>query len=140
MKKYYTPVIEEFHIGFEFELEDMNDDFSSMVFRKCTLSIGDDLLMLNEWLKNEEIRVKLLDHADIEGLGWDYIQEEIETSPFWFVKNIFSEKHKKSIEFQLITQFNGWICISEQIRDTRFSGFIKNKSELLKLMNQLQIS
>lgn len=133
--KYYTPDISEFHVGFACEWSEQGrkiwieeiideDDLSD-------LCIGTD--------KIEYFRVKFLDREDIESCGFEY-------------------KHKSKIDeinYRLLFQFKGTdillsfsdatpfqrICIEKNGGySTVFLGYIKNKSELKKLLKQLGIN
>lgn len=114
MSKYYTPEIEEFHIGFEYEQEDINEGGSSLSWYKHTIGEGKDIDTLD---RSEELglsyRVKYLDREDIESLDLpSYIK----------ITNILN---------------NLWEIIGTNARI--FRGEIKNKSELKKLLKQLGI-
>jgi len=133
--KYYTPTIEEFHVGFKFQVlsqdgnrtedEDWNNQFLGY----------ETIYDFNEesWRENIEcylvlnaIRVKLLDREDIESLGFTYLHE----TSFLF-----------NTRFHL-TSNETYINISDNLYNgTRviFDGIIKNKSELQKLLIQLGI-
>lgn len=140
--KYYTPTIEEFHIGFEFEVL----VYSEKEWAKSIYSYPNDAVFCkdsegNIWT-NESIRVKCLDREDIESLGWE------ERS-----KNYYIKKLPPSYPYHLYAVLDfrwGFYDISiDVIRsyeyrdhddDQRiFRGVIKNKSELIKLLNQLNI-
>ena len=131
--KYYTPELEEFYVGFEYEF--MNGDN----WEKGEIHI-DDLITetsggdaCENWIEEiykglRTVRVKYLDKEDIESLGWEEM---------WQVSG--------SINFKLknweIYVCNGYI-ISLNEDDKliwHFKGEIKNKSELRKLMKQLNI-
>ena len=132
--KYYTPEIEEFHVGFEYEFrhEDYIDNgwkrYDSPEFNHER----EDCVPFNS-NKLNEFRVKYLDQSDIESLGW--IDGELRgMTPF-----IFNEMNPDN-EFQLYYQFDNqfaqiYNCHSQFV----FQGAIKNKSELIKLMQQLNI-
>lgn len=137
-KKYYTPTIEEFHVGFEFEtkyiLFSRNGEWM-----KCIFSVN-ELWFWDEYEHDAyktEFRVKYLDREDIESLGWFYKQTtDSGLDYFWDDK---TQKH--SIIHSYIT---GWTVIT--VRDdarkedyTSFAGYVKNKSELKRLMKQLGI-
>ena len=127
--KYYTPEIEEFHVGFEYEITN-GYEWVKKIFSKEDLKS-----FLYEQLENginqQHIRVKYLDKEDIESLGWsDYIPPQ-EYNHVW-----------KKGNFWISVWFNNEI---PKVRITfknlffLFDGNIKNKSELKKLMQQLQI-
>ena len=104
-KKYYTPKIEEFCVGFKYQvnaLEGINDDGTEV--RKWTETFIDDnihhLFSETKRLKEEphNIRVKYLDRKDIESLGFVYDEEnsryEIDLSNIMYTR-IFRLYHRK---------------------------------------------
>ena len=137
---YYTPTIEEFHVGFEYE-------YNSEIFedwKTCnSADLEDCYHAVQDISQNLETkyRVKTLDQSDIESLelnGFE-ITEYVEESHLeftWF----------KGIElFGLLTFTDKMISFYEYNYSTReysdciFRGTIKNRSELIKLMQQLNI-
>ena len=124
---YYTPTIEEFHVGFEYYL------LGSKIIAE---SIHDIELTLDN-----PIQVKYLDQSDIESLNLNNFEitecvKESHVEFTWF----------KGIElFGLITFTDRMISFYEydystkEYSDCIFRGTIKNKSELIKLMKQLNI-
>lgn len=71
---YYTPSIEEFHIGFEYEhlhgdysrkMVEMKKKWNTMVF-----DTSKSLSSMTKWILDGTIRVKKLDRADIESFGF----------------------------------------------------------------------
>lgn len=135
--KYYTPTIEEFHVGFEYELLTLKGDWLKSIID--TQSI---FTVLRYYSTNT--RVKYLDQEDIESLGWNYTGRGVD---LWFSKEgIFfavSGGHKFT-EYKLqyglhdnrlkIEAFFGG-----ESEGILFEGIIKNKSELKRLMKQLGI-
>ena len=134
--KYYTPQIEEFRIGFECEFFNNMQD---KIWKKEVCDI--DLINLAydcyehgtvEW--NDDItqtfRVKYLDSEDIESLGFvknNYLGvncfEKSCWRLYWFGKdNMITIEKFYEVE-----------------REQYFRGWIKNKSELKVLLNQLGI-
>lgn len=70
-EKYYTPELEEFHVGFEYEVQSIENAHWGKVI--CSSGFGafdDDINDLEE----ERIRVKYLDKADIESLGFKFLK------------------------------------------------------------------
>ena len=144
--KYYTPTIEEFHIGFEYEelinfdmLSIRPDDHIDRV-EWCKINLQDfQFMWLNEIrskLEFESIRVKYLDKEDIESLGFLI---KVETKFGIIFSNqlysiILSKMKLNHIEVYLTQPY-----INESDGLT-FSGTIKNKSELKVLLKQLNIS
>jgi hypothetical protein len=71
-KKYYTPEIKEFYVGFEYEVEDLHDNLVDKMWRKE--ECYDVPVFLREWIQQGEVRVKYLDREDIESLGFEVPQ------------------------------------------------------------------
>ena len=135
-KKYYTPEIEEFHVGFEYEkYTDMGIWVKQIIEKKhlknCTIGQGSGFDK-KPWF-DFKVRVKYLDREDIESLGF-----KVKKEPYrWqFVKNYVNlttaiYNSKEDIPHDRITIRGG---------DNYFDGIIKNKSELKKLLKQLGVN
>lgn len=137
-KLYYTPTIEEFHVGFECELRNSSGPiFEWEPFKIIGVDDGEISGNLMDWsfydtrtaIKDEQIRVKYLDKSDIESLGWrfgtnDYVFPENKNVTYGQYKLLFNNN-----ELEII-----------HLSGTLFRGIIKNKSELKKLMKQLSIN
>lgn len=153
--KYYTPKIEEFHVGFECEI---NMSHKPEYWEEAIVKVIDeeysegDVTILAATSKsyqanvfgggfvgvNQYFRVKYLDIEDIESLGW--------------IKKLNKYVIDKSTEFpnetiRFILNFNGSTNI--EIFKTSLTSYgnhnekmqfkINNKSELRKLMQQLNV-
>jgi len=162
-KKYYIPSIDEFHVGFEFEyleyLEDDDREWFSNIYcdtlskSKCYIkkSFLWDYMELNKAINSGDIRVKYLDKDDIESLGFIYTDENYTNygdGYKGYIKNVTKIANRESnyglkcmihyndktnftiIEAGMFNSFGG---------NWKFKGTIKNKSELKKLMEQLEI-
>ncbi len=130
MEKYYTPEISEFHIGFECYLLGMigEEDGTEKFHRKKIIFTEEDFNPTH----CRVIEAKYLDRTDIKELGWrlhpNKKDEEIYKLDHYtleFSTNPMGEK------FSII-----WFITP---KDVRFKGFLKNKSELSRVMKQLQI-
>lgn len=146
--KYYTPTIEEFHVGLEFEIFDVIDwtttIFGNLLINNQGGSYSTNLKDVKEWIKNKEVRVKYLDKEDIESFGFEQHHRGID---LWFKrKGIYLREdghHLTEIKLQYglhdqrlkIT----FVYIGGE-ESVHFEGFIKNKSELTKLVKQLKIT
>ena len=124
--KYYQPEIEEFCFGFEYEAKDpiakewvefeVNLEFSSLWFASAN-----------------KTRVKLLDREDLESLGWGYdktypgLNEDMFTTEEQILDYDYDSKYCR-IYWR---ENNGDV--------TRFSGTIKNKSELKKVLKMIGV-
>lgn len=127
--KYYTPSIEEFYSGFEYELLGHSGKMvpGGITQKWETLEYSLDASYLNdedslkELLDCGEIRVKYLDSSDIEELG--------------FIDGI---KGDYKLIFYAAPRC---YCIIYYNPDSKclFDGIIKNKSELRKILNMLNI-
>ncbi len=144
--KYYTPSIEEFYVGFEYEdgYRVFNNYPNSYVdrFTIKILKTTTDLIDIDDRINNRigrldnSIRVKYLSKEDIESLGWSkWIGE---ADPFYIGDDegrayyLWITPKRISINFGLKGDL---LKDSIQI----FRGCVKNKSELQKLMKQLGI-
>ena len=137
--KYYTPTIEEFHPGFIYEITKYPD--APLYTTNTTINL---LFEHDEYIN--ELRVKHLDKSDIEILGWEfeneyvaYYKHKLYVHEFWGPPESRTE-HKE--RYKLFFR-KGEITISnDQTYDdyqSLFKGAIKNKQELIKLMQQLNI-
>lgn len=139
--KYYKPKIEEFHIGFEYEIsredDDLNEHWDKEVAEE---NVG---VVLNELIKCGCIRVKYLDREDIESLGSDHDQTTKDGAYFYF--GTLLDKRQYLLVCENARESKGGdythlsICDVNNKEANYFDGVVKNKSELIKLMTQLQI-
>ena len=129
MDKYYTPELNEFHIGFEYEYEDINESGSTTSWYK-TIVKENECYIIDQHLKYSDdlnLRVKYLDKEDVESLGWKLKND------LYIKDDLTLQVHKDSITIKYYDNFNNeWRTKVEQIN-------IKNKSELVKLLKQLRI-
>lgn len=138
---YYKPTIEEFFVGFEYECKPIG--MTQVEYMKMTYS--GSTALLSEF-KYSELRVKTLDEYDLVDLGWktayspSYVMDDqsillhsIGEEPKWF--NL-----EKDGELIVITECKIYNEVSGNWnQEPVFKGRIKNKSELRKLMQQLEI-
>jgi len=127
--KYYTPTIDEFHVGFEYEAF-INNSWQSKVMNDYE-DIIYFLFDMNAktWLSINEgiVRVKYLDKEDIESLGFDCTSDDqyylIDNYTLLIDNDYFLQILKDDFEEDIYL----------------FQGTIKNKSELKVLLKQLGI-
>lgn len=130
--KYYTPSIEEFHVGFEFETRQQEMQADECVYsnewESTEHSTYHDNLHLQRNINSNYIRVKYLDREDIESFG--FIHENSYIYKLGQYRLHFLENEKGNI-----------IHLYDNVEDddTIFLGIIKNKSELKVLLKQLMI-
>lgn len=131
--KYYTPTIEEFHVGFEFERELVDCNWNHSEWQKETVTSETNFKILEEYKSYN--RVKCLCREDIESLGWELdscVKKE------WFYIHKKSNLQDGTIRLTF-RQKEQSVEISWVKSGNYFYGKIKNKSELKKLMQQLNI-
>lgn len=123
--KYYIPSYDEFFVGFEYETRDTRgmteSGWNPQVFGQHNKVW--DLTQLNK-----DVRVKYLDASDIEELGFMFEEQVVGKITFKYTKNNFIELHKLYTTILILN--NG---------RTIFEGFIKNKSELIRLLGWLNV-
>lgn len=167
--KYYTPTIEEFHVGFEFELLEYTHEeptggwcwsiFGNLLINPQGGMYSTNLFDVIEWIKDEDVRVKYLDREDIESLGYT-LKEELDWRhpkgpAFYFNKSkdsgdermgytnwseIYVKFYTNSLpSIEVVKGRSGHESGVEGFEYKAFGGSLKNKSELKKLMAQLGI-
>lgn len=129
--KYYTPEIEEFHVGFEYEIYTLNTKGKGHYWTKLNVPFRTDTL---ELLLEADFkpRVKYLDKEDIESLGFNTEDrgECYNKTIKWVEIGLYPWTSLTGIKHQFKIVMDG-----NQV----FHGIIKNKSELKKLLKQLNI-
>jgi len=141
---YYTPTIEEFHIGFEYEKYDnriatyRENNYIPTNWHKFKYDLKSiRLSQLPTHLFEKTIRVKYLDQSDIESLRWKQSRDS-NTTEIEFELDLGNPLDNLGLQYDTENQYLRihWFGQGDV---TRFSGTIKNKSELKKLMKQLNI-
>lgn len=143
--KYYTPRLEEFHVGFEYEMKSMfgdgtvktqkqydDADWGKEVFTiGCFPYVERTMTGKNSQNLPPAIRVKHLDREDIESFGFKH------KGSLWFQNQ---ESGYRAVKIRKWKGLEVDIYRHDSIEDVRiFSGKIKNKSELKRLLKQLEI-
>ena len=147
INKYYTPGIEEFHVGFRYE--EYGDFTGECLIRKLDqkwhdqiydleFSLPNDILdIYNEGKEITLLRVKYLDKDDIEELGWELITEQIKDYSHW----CFFKFNQVELHVQLNNKyFPRKLNINDkhhQIGNLHID--CKNYNELQIIMKQLNI-
>jgi hypothetical protein len=162
MEKYYTPTIEEFYPGFEYEDQVMSYCGSSVEWKKTIFTTSDSVIDLfkgspNDWY--ELPRVKHLDKEDIESLGFvydhtnkdlvdkflelGYTDDDSRDRQWVFYKsNLCLFYYPKSKELGTFTRDPSKShFMMKYSRDNHMIStlIVKNKSELKKILKQLEI-
>lgn len=150
--KYYIPSIEEFHVGFECEIE-TSWGYSKGVWPEILkldtlMGFEQDIIKAT---KQPVIRVKYLDKEDIESFGFkfrgravsDYYKLEKMVrllSGHWFTEFII--QHDRNNKFIDEEDHSHNIIVTGVYpggEDTLFEGIVKNKSELKHILKQIGV-
>lgn len=128
-EKYYTPTIEEFHVGFEYERCDDGYSYFKDTFPRA--------INLELFFKHSErflpyMRVKCLDREDILSLGWiDKIQTDkyyliVDGDEIQFYPDAYHSEEGQGIGCQIFYK------LGDKINE--MAVWIKNITELRQLM------
>lgn len=129
--KYYTPLTEEFYVGFEYEIRQAD------IWYKTLFQSNECLC---DFINTDGYRVKYLDKEDIESLGWIYTKIDSNILSFTkdkitlelYPKHFSLPKERDRLPIVILTDYS--------VSSSRlFLGTIKNKSEFKKLIKQLDI-
>lgn len=141
--KYYTPKIEEFHVGFEYEYRIKGEDWKNNESDEVACDLEcDEITQIRLDLANSQIRVKYLDEQDIISFGaiieW---RSKIGGVTFNLPTTHRGDKATVGIYYTPQTSHLLLTLTNNYILDTTiFTGIVKNKSELKRLMDMLQIN
>jgi hypothetical protein len=130
MEKYYTPNIEEFYVGFEYEISNPGGtDFNKETVHSSRNLI--DILHYMDYYEHgaEDVRVKYLDREDIEECGWESLGSG------WYSTEFDSRRLRVWKDHEII--IHRWY--SDEDNEKIFQGKINNKSELKRIMKQIGI-
>lgn len=135
MDKYYTPSIEEFHVGFEFEVNYTGEGWLKEIFCNGTGknidSIGKLKSFLGKTTFEDAYRVKYLNKEDIESLGWKFEGGRLLKN----IQDVFN-KGEYTLTYHYPTKT---LYIEDMVGDVVKNLTIKNKSELKKILKQLNV-
>jgi hypothetical protein len=121
--KYYTPSIEEFHVGFEYIDSNKNEIFDGL-----DDSDYNELLYIDWAIKNtDNIKVKYLDSEDLESLGYQRTTKGEDI--IWRNPNNISVIIEAGYK-------NGYIIHNGT---STFRGIVRNKSELKQVLRMLRV-
>ncbi len=161
--KYYTPTLKDLHYGFEFEYKSKEDSWVQVTLDTWNSPSKEnhlkhfteyDLLRNLNYqdmaCKYEDltcIRIKYLDQSDIESLGWKLSNQYdgawwewdkliLDAEEMWHP--LGNWKYRLSLDENMKVHIDGRNP-SNGGQTKKFNGTIKNKSELIKLMKQLDI-
>lgn len=152
MNKYYTPKIEEFYIGFEFEAYYRTNDLRLGLKDRYTWGEGvllqtPDLQLIPHKIKDNTIRVKYLDQEDIESLDFVHVGDKLcRDAGQEYIKGYNDPREIKDTIAIYHIERNNYVLIyighHETPRndwETLFTGIVKNKSELKRILTQIGV-
>lgn len=164
MNKYYTPELEEFHYGFEYEqFEDYDvpgkdKEWHKFVYGENGSDNPESLTYVSALgIKLKTLRVKYLDREDIEELGFVFNETTTQAMggpsgsvmAFDMLEVEMPRGSRNVLENFYMTYAvpTNWVLIwnvskmfnSDDIKHTRFCGKVKNKSELKRILNQIGV-
>lgn len=132
--RYYTPSIEEFYIGFEYEMQLREDTWAKYTFPQYPRAgiewNTDNPISIIEQIKKKYLRVKYLDSSDIESFGFIHI------GALWFedVEKSYRIRKWKENEIDIYKYWG-----SNDVTPV-FKGKIKNKSELQQILKMIGVT
>jgi len=134
--KYYTPIPEEFHVGFEYEIRDSIElDYYKVI------SDGSEIGLIHKEIENNLIRVKYLNEKDIKSLGFESSPGNKFEPNTVDIKNYTKGRDKIMTYTTLENSFYTKLYIlRRKNKSVLFEGTIKNISELKVLLKQLNIN
>ena len=139
--KYYTPKIEEFHVGFECEWQSRvrNETWNKQISDTDLVSIAYDAIEHSDEDEpfEEQFRVKYLDKDDIEGCGF-ILTGKPNDSKYYFrdVDDMLGITVRVGFYKNGGNNLHLYEFIGDRI-ETLFSGEIKNKTELKTLLKKI---
>lgn len=154
---YYTPSIDEFHFGFEYEYTTLGSWSSYLTesndWLKQTFTYGTDweeteFEDVKHLIEEKKLRVKYLDKSDIVSLGWEFDKELKNLTEYYrsqYINRIYEENDY--MYWEVFLKYNvdlKRVTITANISDGSveekfFEGSCRNKSELSKIMKLLNI-
>jgi hypothetical protein len=150
---YYTPTIDEFHVGFEYEYRNHDGtirNINNIEWKRSIVDSINHLAYVERGLNTpNNTRVKYLDKEDIESLGFVCTRDSEGEEKEFQLYGYSGEKGTPRLEtcetcILLEMSFDNEITITFvkdrlELNSILFRGTIKNKSELKKLLKQLGI-
>jgi len=135
METHYTPTIEEFHPGFEFEHQVISYCGSSVEWVKTIFTPSDSVDGLFKGLPNdwyELPRVKYLDREDIESLGFVYDHTNKDLVDKFLERGYTDDDTRDPSKSHFMMKYS---------RDNHMIStlIVKNKSELKRILKQSEI-
>ena len=131
--KYFTPDIEDLHIGYKCEQKDESEWTSYIIDQKSLL-----YTTLRDLESSEKsfIRTKFLDKSDIESLGWKWFTNASYGEDYEMINN-----NKKYVLSQIENTQEIYVYLIDESKDyVLFNGQCKSINELRIIHKLLQIN
>ena len=143
LDRFYVPNISEFHVGFECEKviphTDGGHQISLTNIDQKSFIIRDVFDMPTDGAALSWFRVKYLDKEDIESLGFNQLSDDCFNLPIKEYRGRLNQEVRILIRQTVLIYLAMDMNYSDKDNLVLFTGNIKNKSELKKLMYQLNI-
>lgn len=142
--KYYTPEIEEFHVGFRYEY--LLDPYIYQTWSKSRCII--DRVIPNLYVEESphSIRVKYLDRDDIEELGWEFlaifpnqIESYMHETGYTLQRYVCPDGTSSISMFKVLPDKGEGNLFSRRKEDGPYVLKLKNYNELERLMEMVGI-
>ena len=146
-KKYYTPTIDEFHVDFEYET-----NYNRKDWKEVKLTTEEAVNLFDIWdydAYDTEFRVKYLDIEDIKNFGFVHTTSLKNYQENFRIDNLLRRLNEEegdtmynevrlqyAPDIHRVTIYGTAIGFEEE---KFFEGVVKNKSELKKILEQLNI-
>ncbi len=129
--EFYTPELNEFHVGFEYESTDDFINWRPKIFDNLDFRSVELMLAYGVFdKKTSRVRVKKLSKECIESFGWEFVNSAF--GDYCLNNKYFLTYRNESIKIGYDEGFQVWTNVCRGVP-------CKNKSELSKLMTMLNI-
>ncbi len=130
MSKYYTPEIEEFHVGFEYEFsyDELSNNKRIEKWISTIMEKYDDFDFVQNKIDTGSARVKHLDREDIESLEWVKDSGDCDYVKGKYQLEIYPTIYGEGLCLHITEDYGNFLL---------FHGTIKNKSELKRVLKQI---
>ena len=141
-KNYYTPKVEEFYVGFEYEIASIDDNWNIRSWNEKIFDLETNLSLIRTHPNYQ--RVRYLNNEDIKSFGLNHVGGKLNGTTLQKFKGKVEKGyylHITSTKFSFGSVLRIETSVSKNSEKTLVvhSVTIKNKSELKKLLTQLNI-
>lgn len=154
--KYYTPTIEELHVGYCCEIKDWENNWIPFLLKEVRVrdNVYSSEGFLSDLVEQGKVRTLFLTKEQIEVEGWEYVEgvktqifktfvgeyiEDDDCTGFEYKMYYIASTHRMSIDALTISYGKAQYSCYEGNCDLIFRGEIKSINELKTLMKWLKI-